>query len=119
MLAGGQRPRAPDPQWHQRVAGEPSLDDEEGGEEQRAGGDDGQRLRGAPPGRVGADDAEHEHREPEGRGDRAGEVETACPVRAATLGDEPLRGHGGDQPDRHVDEQDPAPAEQLGDDAAE
>ena len=47
------------------------------------------------------------------------QVELVGPRGVAALHQQPLRGHRGDQPDGNVDEEDPAPGEQVGDDAAQ
>ena len=76
-FAARQLPRAEDPQRHQRSLRDPALHRDEDRQQHDARGDREQRRRVAPAGAVGAHDAEHERRQPERRGDRAGEVEVA------------------------------------------
>ena len=96
----------------------PSSNEER--EQQRdADADRQQRRRVAPAGAVGAHDSEHERRETERGRERAAEVEVAGGVLVATLEQHPLCEEGRGQTDRQVDEEDPAPAQGVGDDAAE
>ena len=57
-----------------RLANQPSIADEPD-QQHQPGGDQHEGLRRAPAGGVGADDAQHEHRQADRRGERAGEVE--------------------------------------------
>ena len=73
----------------------------------------------APPGLVGAHDAEHQQREPDGGGQGAAQVEVARAGRRCGSPAGSAARDGGQQTDRDVDEQDPAPAEQVGEHAAQ
>ena len=78
-----------------------------------------QRRDRAPAGDVRADDPEHQDRQPERRRDRAREVEVPLAPLGTARDDVALGQDGRDQADRDVDEQDPAPAQKIGEHAAE
>jgi hypothetical protein len=99
------------------VAG-PQLGHDEGDQGDRGGGERGDGQGVGPPGVAGADqavgDGRRGHREREG----AGHVEPAGP-RRLRLGHAAHREHDRGQADRQVDQEDPAPAEVLGEHAAD
>ena len=79
-----------------------------------------QRARRAPAVGVGLDDAVGQHDQAGGHRERAGEVEErAAPTSRRRTGDDAQPGERRDDPDRHVDQQDPAPRQRLGQDPAE
>src|SRR5262249_379691 len=65
------------------------------------------------------DEPVHEQHETAGNGDRTCEVIALVRVLVLRLGHEPERGEEGEDADRYVDEEDPAPGERLGQRAAE
>ena len=65
------------------------------------------------------DEPEHQHRQPERGRDGAEEIERVPLILGATLREEARRQRGGGDADRHVDKQNPAPAQAAGQDAAE
>jgi hypothetical protein len=100
----------------QRVVA-PSLDDDEEGEQagpQRDEADDD----GRPPAVLGPGEAVDEAREAGGDDDRPDDVETVAPLGPA-LAHHEGGGDDGDEHDGHVDEQAPAPADELGQHSAE
>ncbi len=117
---GAERARAVDPQRHQRRLREPALDPHEHHEQRDPGAIRPRVPRSAPAVRVGAHDPQDEQRQPDGGAERAARGRS-CGVAlgVAALGDEALREDRGGEPDRDVDEQDPAPPEQVGENAAE
>jgi hypothetical protein len=69
---------------------------------------------------VGLHDPVGQDDEPDRRGQRAGDVELARRARVAPRGvHDAQRREPAEQPDRHVDDEDPAPAERLGEQPAE
>ena len=68
---------------------------------------------------IGLHDPVDERDQSERDGERAGEVEVPAGVGAPPLGDVPARQQRRGHADRHVHEQDPLPAEQVGENAAE
>ncbi len=118
-VGGAQGAAGVDPQGHQRSSGESALDGDERAQHGDPADDQGQRRCRAPAGGVGADDAEDEQAEADRRRQGAGQVERAGAGGVPPLGQQALRGDGGDQADRDVDEQDPAPGQRAGEDAAE
>ena len=93
---GPQRPRRQDADGINGAwANRPSM--HERGEQHDARRHERERRDRAPAGDVGADDPEHEHRQPERCGDRAPEIEVPPPLGTAR-NDVALGENGGDQP---------------------
>ena len=80
-------------------------------------GDDRRRRAPAVRGRI--DEPVDEHHQPARHRDRAGDVVALVCVLVLRLRHEPQRCEEGEDPDRHVDEEDPAPRERLRERAAE
>ena len=118
-VGGGQHPRREDLQRHERPA-RVALDDDEGDEQRQPGARHQQRLRRGPAVDVGAHDRVGEDDEARRDADGARHVELALARGGAgALRDQAHGGDRGDDADRDVDEQDPLPAEQVGEDAAD
>ena len=106
------------PQRHER-GGRARLDGDERREQRDAGGEQPERAGRAPAVLVGADDGVHQGHEAEGRGQRAGDVVRAAPDDLlARLADEAQDERHDRDRDRHVDEEDPLPADRVDQDAA-
>lgn len=94
-----------------------TLPEDEGGEQEDAGGERRQRDRVGPAGGAGALDAVDERAHAQGRAHGPGDVELSRPP--LRLGEMARSRHHQDDPDRQVEEEADAPAEQLGEHAAD
>ena len=118
-VGAGDVARAEEAQRHQRVR-DPRLAGDEGGAAGRARSRRGSSVwRRAPA--VLADPQDRVDAEHQRAGDqrRAGEVGALVEADPGPVGDQAQRQVGGGDPDRQVDEEDPVPADRLGEDAAE
>ena len=109
--------RAKHAQRHQRI-GHAGLAGDEPGQQGDGEGAEADRVQRAP--RVAArldDRVDGEHQRTDEQ-DRAGHVRAVMQADALIGGNAAPRQHGGEDPDREVDEEDPVPAEALGEDAA-
>ncbi len=102
----------------QRRRGPPRLDRAEHTEQHDAEPDRPERGERAPALQARFDDAVDEHHLADRQGQRAGQVERRS-VALAPLGDHAIGDQRGDDRDRRVDQQHPAPRERFGDDPAE
>ena len=118
QVRAGERAHPEDPEPDQRRLGA-ALDEHERDQEHGRDGEEGERLRGAPAVVLRLDDRVDEHDEARGDADRAGQVDAVGAVRRARLRHVADRQRRGGEADRHVDEEDPLPAQQVGEDAAE
>ena len=109
---------AEDRERHERLA-VAALDDDEGGEERERQRAEDDRLRRAPAGVVGVDERVDEQRQTGRDRHGAADVEGALGGLVVALGQQARGEQRGGDADRHVDEQDPLPAEVLGEHAAE
>ena len=91
---------------------------DERGEQEDADCGQAERARRAPAERLGLDDRVDEHHQARGHQHRADDVERACALGLGLVDQAPRQDRRGGA-DRHVDEEDPLPAERLGEDAAE
>ena len=101
---------------HRMVAAR--LDREEGQQQRRRAGQRGDDRRAPPALRVAADQAEDQQEEAAREGRQPRQVDPLR-VLGGDVGEAQLGQHDGDDPDRDVDEEDPFPAEVLGDQAAD
>ena len=114
-----QRARAEDAQRHERTAGQPALDQDEDGEQNEPDRHRYERLQRAPAVHVRAHDRVRQEHEPGRERGRAREVVVTRARALARVVDEAERPDPGGYADRHVDQEDRAPAEDLGQDAAQ
>ena len=113
-----QRPNPEDPERHQRRA-RAALDQDEHRQDRDRGEQQQDRPR-RPPANVGRfRDRVHQQRQPAGDGDRAGHVEAVMAELGTAFGNERQRQREHERSDRDVDEEDPLPAEVLGQDPAD
>ena len=113
-----EQPSAQDPQGEDRL-GRPPFHEHEGDEEHGAGGEHGDaRGRGPGPGLAALQDTEDEQGHRAHQQDRARVVD-AVPATLDAFVEVPPDQHAGEEAERHVDEEDPAPEVQLGEEAAE
>lgn len=118
-VGGAQRGAAEDAERHQRLLGA-ALDQDEGDEQER--GED--EAADDPAGRdIGVGDGLAEgvdqRDQAAGEGDGTGDVEGPAAFGGAALADDHRGDQGADDADRHVDEEDPAPAGTVGEQTAE
>ena len=118
MLAPRRVRSSEDRERHQRLP-LPGLDQQEGDQQHDRTGDQQQRLRRSPADVDGVHDRVDEQRQAGGDGDRAGQVKRVGVVVGAALDQRPGGQCCRGEPDRDVDEQDPAPVQAAGQDAAE
>src|SRR4029079_2086642 len=81
-------------------------------------GEERQDQRIGPPVGIGLDEREREREEADARGEKPGKVESLVLGRVTRLVDDEARHDDREDPDRYVDEEDPAPADVLGDEPA-
>ena len=103
---------------HQRGA-DARLDPEKDSEERTRGGEQAQRPGRRPADLVAVDDRVHGQHQRGGHRHRAGDVEARLALEAAATRDQSERQRDDGDADREVDEEDPVPAEHVGEDAAE
>jgi hypothetical protein len=105
------------PQRHQRVPGG-ALPEHEPGQQRQRGRAQAERFSGQPA-LLGGRADDRVHAEHHGPGDQPGPGHVgACPqARTLVRLDHPAGRDGGEDADGQVDEEDPVPAQQLGDDA--
>jgi hypothetical protein len=96
----------------------PLLYDHEGGQQHQGHPEQGEGDRRRPPIGAGLGEAVDEGQQATGHREGARQV-VAVPDRAATLGHQWHGGQGGDDGDRHVDQEGPAPRGVLGQSPAE
>ena len=113
-----QRAQAEDPKRHQRRA-RAQLGRHEHGQQRERDREQAERLRRTPARADGVDEGVDEQRQARRDGDRAERVEGLRLALLAALLQQARREERRDDADRHVDPQDPFPAEVLGQDAAE
>ena len=103
----------------QRVGREPRFDHDERHQQHQSPDDRPERPASVPAEQTGLDDAVDEHHL--ARGERHGtrQVEALTRPAPAHVGHHPERDQRGDRRDRRVDQQNPAPADRLGDDPPE
>ena len=111
--------RAEDVEWHQRRLRHPGLEIEEDSDQDDAQRQWHEHLRGAPGVGLGPDDTEDDRDQTGGHRDGAAQVEVPVAQVRPRLGDVTERGQQRDGPDGHVHEEDPAPAQELDQDASE
>ena len=111
------RPQPEDRERHERLGAAP-LPADKGCEQGERSGEERDRLERAPAVVVCLRDRVHERDEPAGDEHGAGQIEglDAC---VAALGQEQAREREPEQADRHVDEEDPLPAQCARQDTAE
>ena len=118
MLAPRKRAQPEDRERHQGVA-LAQFDDHERDQEEHSGDQAGDRPRRSPADVDRVDHGVDQQRQARRNGHRTGDVKGASGLLATAL-DQRSRGQRrGDQSDRDVDEQHPAPAQPTGEDAAE
>ena len=118
-VGAGERARAEDRHRDERHLRPALLDRDEQEEQRDPDADAGDDLRRAEPVALDVHDAEHERDLPGGERDGSGDVEVPLREVAAALDDVADGERDQHGADRHVDEQDPAPAQRLGEHAAE
>ncbi len=118
MLAPRSGPQPEDRERHQRIT-LASLDRHERDQQHHGRGQADDRSGRAPADVDRVDDGVYEQRQPGGDGHRSGDVERVAGLFAAALAQDARGQRGGDQPDRDVDEQHPAPVQPAGQDPAQ
>jgi hypothetical protein len=96
-----------------------ALDQDERGEQRDRDRREPERARRAPAEVFGLHDRVDEHDQAGRHGDRSRQIRAGLALHRARLGHVAQREHRGRDADRHVDEEDPLPAQQVGEDAAE
>ena len=118
-VASRDRARPEDVQRDERSLREAGLEDEEDGEEHHGQRERHQHLGRPPRVGLGAHEGEHQRHEAGRHGDRPGEVEVTLRHVGPRLGEVTAGRHQCHGSDGHVDEQDPAPVQEVGQDPAE
>ena len=99
--------------------GHARLDPQEERQQRRGSGKQAQRLRRRPARLVSVHDRVNGEHQRGRHGDRAGDVEPSGQRRHSLAGQQPKREHDDEDSDREIDQEDPVPIDQVGQDTPE